>query len=102
MATAPVTSIVERIAAAGKAYEGEERGSREALMDLGRDLVAALEIPSEFLQRSFWAEVCVYRSCCGQRAYPAIASLVCPLQACGGRETIPTPHRCWKVWTHPF
>jgi hypothetical protein len=59
MATASVTSIVERIAAAGKAYEGDERGSREALIDLGRDLVAALEIPSEFLQRSFWAEVCV-------------------------------------------
>lgn len=46
MATAFVTSIVERIAAAGKAYEGDERGSREALIDLGRDLVAALEIPS--------------------------------------------------------
>lgn len=57
MAMAPVTSILERIAAAGKAYESDERGSREALIDLGRDLVAALEIPSEFLQRSFWAEV---------------------------------------------
>lgn len=53
----PVSSILERIAAAGKAYEGEELGSRESLIELGRDLVAALEIPSEFLQRSFWAEV---------------------------------------------
>lgn len=57
MAATPVTSILERIAAAGKSYEDDERGSREALIDLGRDLVAALEIPSEFLQRSFWAEV---------------------------------------------
>lgn len=52
-----VTSILSRIAAAGKAFEGDELGSREALVELGRDLVATLEIPSEFLQRSFWAEV---------------------------------------------
>lgn len=57
MAATPVSSILERIAAAGKSYQGDELGSREALIDLGRDLVAALEIPSEFLQRSFWAEV---------------------------------------------
>lgn len=57
MAATPVSSILERIAAAGKSYEGDEGGSRETLIDLGRDLVAALEIPSEFLQRSFWAEV---------------------------------------------
>jgi hypothetical protein len=53
----PVSSILERVAAAGKAYDGNELGSREALIELGRDLVAALEIPSEFIQRSFWAEV---------------------------------------------
>jgi hypothetical protein len=53
----PVLSILERVAAAGKAYEGNELGSRENLIELGRDLVAALEIPSEFIQRSFWAEV---------------------------------------------
>jgi len=53
----PVSAILERIAAAGKAYEGDELGSRESLIELGRDLVASLEIPSEFLQRSFWAEV---------------------------------------------
>lgn len=57
MAASPITSILERIATAGKAYEGDQVGSRESLIDLGRDLVAALEIPSEFLQRSFWAEV---------------------------------------------
>jgi hypothetical protein len=55
--TVPVSSIIERVAAAGKAYNGNELGSREALIELGRDLVAALEIPSEFIQRSFWAEV---------------------------------------------
>jgi len=57
MATISVPSILERIAAAGRSYEGEERGSRETLIELSRDLIAALEIPSEFLQRSFWAEV---------------------------------------------
>jgi len=53
----PVPDILERVAAAGRAYETEQIGSRESLIELGRDLVAALEIPSEFLQRSFWAEV---------------------------------------------
>lgn len=57
MATPSVTVILDRIAATGKAYKKDDLGSREALIDLSRDLVAALEIPSEFLQRSFWAEV---------------------------------------------
>ena len=52
-----VSKILERIVAAGKLYERDELGSRESLIDLARDLVAALELPSEFLQRSFWAEV---------------------------------------------
>ncbi|KAF1947988.1 putative hydroxyindole O-methyltransferase [Clathrospora elynae] len=62
MATS-VTSILERIAAAGKTYEGNEIGSRELLIELGRDLVATLEIPSEFLQRSFWAEPALSAHC---------------------------------------
>jgi len=53
----PVPDILERVAVAGRAYEAEQLGSRESLIELGRELVAALEIPSEFLQRSFWAEV---------------------------------------------
>lgn len=57
MAAESVSSIVEQIATAGKAYGSNEVGSRESLIDLGRSLVAVLEIPSEFLQRSFWAEV---------------------------------------------
>ncbi|KAL4784456.1 S-adenosyl-L-methionine-dependent methyltransferase [Aspergillus varians] len=52
----PVSSIIEGLAAAGRAFESNEAGSREALIDLGRKLVTQLEIPSEFLQRTFWAE----------------------------------------------
>ncbi|EOA82933.1 hypothetical protein ACJQWK_04685 [Exserohilum turcicum] len=62
MATPP-SVILERIAAAGEAYKRQERGSREDLVELGRDLVAALEIPSEFLQRSFWAEPALSAHC---------------------------------------
>ncbi|KIA75983.1 O-methyltransferase [Aspergillus ustus] len=51
-----VSSILEALATAGKAFDKNEAGSREALIDLGRALVAQLEIPSEFLQRTFWAE----------------------------------------------
>ncbi|KAG9241674.1 putative hydroxyindole O-methyltransferase [Calycina marina] len=49
-------AIVERIAAAGKAYEKNESGAWESSMNLSRAAIALLEIPSEFLQRSFWAE----------------------------------------------
>ncbi|EUC50285.1 hypothetical protein COCMIDRAFT_32379 [Bipolaris oryzae ATCC 44560] len=37
--------MLERIAVAGKAYQREDIGSREELIKLGRDVVAALEIP---------------------------------------------------------
>lgn len=50
--TSLVSSTLGRLAAAGKAYEENELGSREALIELGRDPVAALEIPSEAIQRS--------------------------------------------------
>jgi hypothetical protein len=56
--SAPVSAILEGLAATGKAFESNEAGSREALIDLGRALVTQLEIPSEFLQRTFWAEAC--------------------------------------------
>jgi hypothetical protein len=52
-----VSSIIESLVAAGKAYENNEPGARETLIDSSRALVTSLEIPSEFLQRSFWAEV---------------------------------------------
>ena len=57
MASSSVSLILEDIAAAGKALGENEAGSREALIEHSRSLVAALEIPSEFIQRSFWAEV---------------------------------------------
>lgn len=56
-----VSSILESLATAGKAFEENEAGSREALIENSRALVAALEIPSEFIQRSFWAEVSFMR-----------------------------------------
>lgn len=62
MSSPSVSALLERIAAAGKAYEKtQEAGTREDLIDLGQSLVAALEIPSEFIQRSFWSEVGGYR-----------------------------------------
>ncbi|TID21518.1 putative O-methyltransferase [Venturia nashicola] len=63
MDTTTVTSIVAQIAAAGKAYGSHEVGSRESLIDLSRSLISALEIPSEFLQRSFWAEPALAAHC---------------------------------------
>ncbi|QDS74400.1 hypothetical protein FKW77_005672 [Venturia effusa] len=63
MDVTPVTSIVQQIAAAGRAYSNDEVGSRESLVDLSRRLIAALEIPSEFLQRSFWAEPALAAHC---------------------------------------
>ncbi|OKL59219.1 hypothetical protein UA08_05527 [Talaromyces atroroseus] len=56
MASQSISAILEHIASAGKAYENNEPGSKEALIDQSRALIASLEIPSEFLQRTFWAE----------------------------------------------
>lgn len=58
MSSPSVSALLERIAAAGKAFEDSQQpGAREDLIDLSQSLVAALEIPSEFIQRSFWSEV---------------------------------------------
>lgn len=57
MAPPSVPSIISDIVAAGKKFESNEPGSREALVNLGQALSMALEIPSEFIQRSMWAEV---------------------------------------------
>jgi len=56
MISSSIASILEGVAAAGTAYGNNKAGSREALIDLSRALVAELEIPSEFIQRRFWAE----------------------------------------------
>lgn len=57
MANSDVTSILDKIATVGKAYEKNEAGSRDTLVELSLALLGKLEIPSEFLQRTFWAEV---------------------------------------------
>lgn len=57
MASPTVSALLESLATSGKAYGKDEAGSREALIEHSRALIAALEIPSEFIQRSFWAEV---------------------------------------------
>lgn len=63
MASVTVPELLEGIALAGKALEKNEAGAREALIENSRALVAALEIPSEFLQRSFWSEVASLLPC---------------------------------------
>lgn len=62
MASAQASTILDQLAEAGKAFKQDEPGSREALIAHSRALVAALEIPSEFIQRTFWAEVRQYHS----------------------------------------
>ena len=49
--------ILDHIVATRAAFDKKEAGSREALIDYSRALIASLEIPSEFVQRTFWAEV---------------------------------------------
>jgi hypothetical protein len=60
MASPTPSEILDGIAAARIAFDKNEAGSREALIDYSRALIAALEIPSEFVQRTFWAEVCIF------------------------------------------
>ncbi|KAJ5571123.1 hypothetical protein N7535_004783 [Penicillium sp. DV-2018c] len=56
MASPSAIAILDAIAASRTAFENNEAGSREALIDQSRALISALEIPSEFVQRTFWAE----------------------------------------------
>ncbi|PGH18282.1 hypothetical protein AJ79_00621 [Helicocarpus griseus UAMH5409] len=56
MSSPSVSHILDSIAAAGTAHRNGEAGSRETLIDLGLQLVSSLEIPSEFIQRTMWAE----------------------------------------------
>lgn len=57
MTSPSVSAILDGIASSREAFDKNEAGSREALIDQSRALIAALEIPSEFVQRTFWAEV---------------------------------------------
>lgn len=52
-----VSSILEDISSAGKGFETNETGSREALIERSRALITTLEITSEFIQNKFWSEV---------------------------------------------
>ncbi|KAJ5787522.1 hypothetical protein N7457_002512 [Penicillium paradoxum] len=56
MASPSVSAILDSIATSRAAFDKNEPGSRESLIDQSRALIAALEIPSEFVQRTFWAE----------------------------------------------
>ncbi|KUI53281.1 Demethylsterigmatocystin 6-O-methyltransferase [Cytospora mali] len=56
MGNTSIASLIEDIVLAGKGYDNNAPGSRESLLDLSHALVAALELPSEFVQRSMWAE----------------------------------------------
>ncbi|KAH8428364.1 uncharacterized protein LDX57_006065 [Aspergillus melleus] len=56
MSSPSVSAMLQDIASTGKALENNEAGAREGLIELGRALVAQLEIPSEFIQHSFWAQ----------------------------------------------
>jgi len=52
-----LSAILDAISSTRIAFDKHEAGSRENLIDHSRALIAALEIPSEFIQRTFWAEV---------------------------------------------
>ena len=64
MATSSVSAVLDGIASSSTAFNNNEAGSREALIEHSRALAAVLEIPSEFIRRTFWAEVsshCTFR-----------------------------------------
>ncbi|KAK9779942.1 putative Hydroxyindole O-methyltransferase [Seiridium cardinale] len=49
-----VSLIVNEIVAAAKEYEKGDTNTRAFLVDLSHDLIAQLETPSQFPQRTFW------------------------------------------------
>ncbi|ETS85081.1 hypothetical protein PFICI_03106 [Pestalotiopsis fici W106-1] len=56
--TKDILSLLDSVANVRNAYENDEAGSRDTLVELTLALLGKLEIPSEFLQRTFWAEPC--------------------------------------------
>lgn len=52
-----VSSLLEDISDVGKSYSNHESGAREKLLSLAYSLAAAVELPSETIQRIGWAEV---------------------------------------------
>ncbi|KAF2752349.1 putative hydroxyindole O-methyltransferase [Sporormia fimetaria CBS 119925] len=58
-----ISDVIERIVSASKRYGQDEPGSREDLMDLGRELVMSLENPTDFLIRLSWGEMGLAAMC---------------------------------------
>ncbi|CDM36722.1 hypothetical protein CBS147339_2563 [Penicillium roqueforti] len=56
MLTKSVTSILQGITLAAKEFENNEAGARESLIAHSRALISALEVPSEFIQHTFWSQ----------------------------------------------
>ena len=54
-----IPSILDRLSIAKQLYLKDESGARESLIDLSQELMHALELPSEAIQRMGWAEVCI-------------------------------------------
>lgn len=57
MTNPQVSSLLEEIATTGKSYSQQQSGAREKLLSLANSLAAAVELPSEAIQRIGWAEV---------------------------------------------
>ncbi len=58
-----VSTLLEDIAEAGQSYHRNQLGARERLLSLAYSLAAAVELPSETIQRIGWAEVSGVRVC---------------------------------------
>lgn len=56
-ATDTVQDILVQLETVGSAYAEQKPGAREQLLSLSNALTAALELPSETIQRIGWAEV---------------------------------------------
>lgn len=52
-----VQDLLAQLQTAGSAYAEQKPGARELLLSLSNTLTAALELPSETIQRIGWAEV---------------------------------------------
>jgi hypothetical protein len=53
-----ISALLNSIASAGNSLSHQQPGAREELLRLAYSLAAALETPSEAIQRIGWAEVC--------------------------------------------
>ncbi|KAJ5187953.1 hypothetical protein N7491_004274 [Penicillium cf. griseofulvum] len=56
MATNSATFILQELPLAAKEFKNNEPGARESLIAHSRVLISALEVPSEFIQHTFWSQ----------------------------------------------